>query len=220
MNRFQHQHIDGAGIGLRSNHYQHLLTCDARRCRTLIEGLPDVPWLELLTDNYLANGGQPLDYLQGIREPYPVHTIRQHNQPDWRARPGCDERIDLASGGVDLLVWRNGTEMRLDLLERLYDDITLDQLHQRLATGDCGQQGPPRHGTARAGSMAGLRCPQSGWARAGRPTSTLKQADPHPGNDNWTPRWYGASICSSSLPKMHDHGSPPIKDPGRPDRLR
>ena len=72
MSRFQHHSIDGAGIGLRSNHYQDLLARDAGRCRTIIEELPDVPWLEVLTDNYLGDGGQPLDYLQQIREHYPV----------------------------------------------------------------------------------------------------------------------------------------------------
>ena len=72
MSRFQHHHIHGAGIGLRSNHYQHLLTQDAGRCRRVLEELPEVPWLEVLTDNYLGDGGQPLHYLQQIREHYPI----------------------------------------------------------------------------------------------------------------------------------------------------
>ena len=72
---------------------------------------------------------------------YPVHTIWQHNQPDWQPQPGDDERIDLDAGGVELLIWRNGTEMRLDLLntdqrqvlELLYGGASLNELNQCLA---------------------------------------------------------------------------------------
>mgnify|MGYP000571276164 FL=1 len=51
----------GAGIGLRSVHYQ-----------TILEMLPDVPWFEALTDNYMGNGGLPLHYLEQVREHYPI----------------------------------------------------------------------------------------------------------------------------------------------------
>lgn len=53
--------IHGVGIGLRSQHYRHILT-----------NKPATPWLEALTDNYMADGGQPLDYLEQIRNHYPV----------------------------------------------------------------------------------------------------------------------------------------------------
>lgn len=53
--------INGAGVGLRSAHYQ-----------TVLETLPDVPWFEALTDNYMGNGGLPLYYLEKIREHYPI----------------------------------------------------------------------------------------------------------------------------------------------------
>lgn len=53
--------INGAGVGLRSAHYQ-----------TVLETLPDVPWFEALTDNYMGNGGLPLHYLEKIREHYPI----------------------------------------------------------------------------------------------------------------------------------------------------
>ncbi|WP_250656242.1 DUF692 domain-containing protein [Alkalimarinus coralli] len=51
----------GAGVGLRSIHYQ-----------TILETLPDIPWFEALTDNYMGNGGLPLQYLEQIREHYPI----------------------------------------------------------------------------------------------------------------------------------------------------
>lgn len=59
--QFSGQDIQGAGIGLRSAHYQ-----------TILNSRPSVPWFEALTDNYMGDGGQPLDYLQQVRELYPI----------------------------------------------------------------------------------------------------------------------------------------------------
>ena len=53
--------VCGAGLGLRSVHYQ-----------TILETLPDVAWFEALTDNYMGNGGLPLHYLEKISEHYPI----------------------------------------------------------------------------------------------------------------------------------------------------
>lgn len=52
--------IAGAGIGLRSQHYQDILMA-----------LPKVPWFEALSENYLG-GGSPLANLHQIRERYPL----------------------------------------------------------------------------------------------------------------------------------------------------
>ncbi len=52
--------IQGAGIGLRSQHYHHILTHQ-----------PAIPWLEALSDNYLG-GGLPLHHLELIRAHYPM----------------------------------------------------------------------------------------------------------------------------------------------------
>ncbi len=51
----------GAGIGLRSVHYQ-----------TILETLPAVPWFEALTDNYMGEGGLPLHYLEAVCNHYPI----------------------------------------------------------------------------------------------------------------------------------------------------
>ncbi|MBA2655697.1 MAG: DUF692 domain-containing protein [Tatlockia sp.] len=51
----------GLGLGLRSEHYQHI-----------IEKKPAVDWFEILTENYLVDGGNPLYYLDKIRENYPL----------------------------------------------------------------------------------------------------------------------------------------------------
>ena len=77
---------------------------------------------------------------------YPIHTIWQHNQPDWQPEPGDEGHIDLDAGGVELLIWRNGTEMRIDLLdaeqrqvlELLYTGVTLTELTRQLAIAGNG----------------------------------------------------------------------------------
>jgi uncharacterized protein len=51
----------GIGIGLRVNHYQHLLT-----------EKPAVDWLEIISENYMVDGGRPLEILDEILETYRV----------------------------------------------------------------------------------------------------------------------------------------------------
>jgi uncharacterized protein (UPF0276 family) len=51
----------GFGLGLRTDHYE-----------TVINEKPDVDWFEIITENYLVPGGQPLYYLDKIRENYPL----------------------------------------------------------------------------------------------------------------------------------------------------
>ncbi len=53
--------IQGVGIGLRSPHYE------------IIEReLPQVPWFEVLSDNYMGKGGSALQHLENIRNNYPI----------------------------------------------------------------------------------------------------------------------------------------------------
>ena len=51
----------GFGLGLRPDHYKEVL-----------ETLPAVDWLEIISENYLVDGGKPLHYLDRIREHYPM----------------------------------------------------------------------------------------------------------------------------------------------------
>ncbi len=51
----------GFGLGLRPDHYEQIVT-----------ELPPVDWFELLTENYMVEGGKPLHYLDRVREHYPV----------------------------------------------------------------------------------------------------------------------------------------------------
>ncbi len=60
MNRFSLPDL-GIGLGLRTVHYAHIL-----------EHRPDVAWFEVLSDNYMHTRGRPLDYLDRIKERYPI----------------------------------------------------------------------------------------------------------------------------------------------------
>jgi uncharacterized protein (UPF0276 family) len=51
----------GFGLGLRKEHYEAIL-----------QGQPTVDWFEILTENYLVEGGKPLRYLERIRADYPM----------------------------------------------------------------------------------------------------------------------------------------------------
>src|SRR5207344_3381256 len=51
----------GFGLGLRPQHYSEIL-----------EGSPQVDWFEVLSENYMIEGGQPLRMLDRICERYPV----------------------------------------------------------------------------------------------------------------------------------------------------
>ena len=55
-----HRHA-GLGLGLRTEHYTDFLTAKQA-----------VDWLEIITDNYLVDGGKPLVVLDRIRQNYPV----------------------------------------------------------------------------------------------------------------------------------------------------
>lgn len=53
--------VHAGGIGLRSAHY-----------REMLETLPDVGWLEVHSENFFGDGGQPHHFLSRLREHYPL----------------------------------------------------------------------------------------------------------------------------------------------------
>ena len=53
--------IQHCGIGLRAQHIDQILAEQ-----------PTIPWLEVLTDNYLLEGGVQQDYLLEVAEHYPL----------------------------------------------------------------------------------------------------------------------------------------------------
>jgi uncharacterized protein (UPF0276 family) len=60
-NRFNNQTNLGIGIGLRIPHYQHILTQK-----------PVVDWFEIISENFMCDGGRPLHILDQILEQYQV----------------------------------------------------------------------------------------------------------------------------------------------------
>src|SRR5436309_13944976 len=51
----------GFGLGLRAQHYDAIL-----------DGNPPIDWFEVISENYMLPGGQPLRVLERIRQRYPV----------------------------------------------------------------------------------------------------------------------------------------------------
>src|SRR5476651_348448 len=51
----------GFGLGLRAQHYDEILS-----------GNPPIDWFEVISENYMIPGGQPLRVLDQIRARYPV----------------------------------------------------------------------------------------------------------------------------------------------------
>ncbi len=68
----------GIGIGLRPHHYQEIF---AQK--------PDIDWFEIISENFMVEGGKPLENLERICESYPVV---QHG-------------VNLAIGSPDPLDW-------------------------------------------------------------------------------------------------------------------
>jgi len=53
--------LQGVGVGLRDPHLNHVL-----------EVMPDIPWFEILIDNYLNKGGKVFQNLSRIAQAYPL----------------------------------------------------------------------------------------------------------------------------------------------------
>jgi len=57
----KHHPFLGFGLGLRTDHFQHIL-----------DNRPELDWFEILSENFMVDGGKPLYFLDAIREHYPV----------------------------------------------------------------------------------------------------------------------------------------------------
>lgn len=60
-NQYTHNNVHGCGIGLRIDHFNQIE-----------ETPPDIPWFEVLSDNYLIEDTMQRNYLNRFRENYPV----------------------------------------------------------------------------------------------------------------------------------------------------
>ena len=62
MTRLSHKPFLGFGLGLRSEHYQEILDTRPRQ----------IDWFEIISENYMVDGGKPLYFLDRIRQDYPM----------------------------------------------------------------------------------------------------------------------------------------------------
>ncbi|HTY55702.1 MAG TPA: DUF692 domain-containing protein [Candidatus Binataceae bacterium] len=60
MNRAEFASL-GFGVGLRRPHYSHIL-----------ETNPKMDWFEVISENFMVDGGRPLEVLEGVRNNYPI----------------------------------------------------------------------------------------------------------------------------------------------------
>ena len=51
----------GFGVGLRRQHYSYVL-----------ENRPKIDWFEVISENFMVDGGRPLEVLEGVRSNYPI----------------------------------------------------------------------------------------------------------------------------------------------------
>ena len=120
----------GFGLGLRKDHYE-----------TILSEKPAIDWFEVITENYLVPGGKPLDYLDRIREHYPLvmHgvslSIGSTGPLDWdyvRQVKALANRIELLWVS-DHLCWTglNGINMH-DLLPLPYTEEAVDRVVGRV----------------------------------------------------------------------------------------
>jgi uncharacterized protein len=92
-NRFNNFTDYGIGIGLRAPHYDHILT---RK--------PVVDWFEIISENFMIDGGRPLHVLDQILEQY---RVVQHGVSMYFGSAGRPEREHLRR--LKNLVKRTGT---------------------------------------------------------------------------------------------------------------
>jgi uncharacterized protein len=121
----------GFGLGVRPVHYEALLG----------EQRGSVDWLEALTENYLGLGGQPLRYLERLREHYPIvfHgvslSIGSTDELNTRYLHQVRELADRfeASWISDHLCWTGVNDINVhDLLPVPFTAEALDHLVERI----------------------------------------------------------------------------------------
>jgi uncharacterized protein (UPF0276 family) len=90
----------GYGLGLRTEHYDAVLS-----------DKPDVDWFEILSENYMVDGGKPLHYLTRIRE---------HN-------PMVMHGVSMSIGSVEPLNWDYLVRLK-SLIQRVQPEWISDHL--------------------------------------------------------------------------------------------
>jgi len=123
--------IQGAGLGLRSPHYQHILTQK-----------PAIPWFEVLSDNYLGAGGLPLHHLEQVRQDYPITlhgvgmSLGSTDSLNWEYLTRLKQLADRLEPAYisDHLAWISVSQHYLnDLVPLPYTEAALEHVAQRIS---------------------------------------------------------------------------------------
>ncbi|MES9988191.1 MAG: DUF692 domain-containing protein [Candidatus Thiodiazotropha endolucinida] len=120
----------GYGLGLRRQHYDDVL-----------ESRPDVDWFEIISENYMVDGGKPLHYLSRIRELYPmvmhgvsmsIGSIEPLDYTYLKKLKALIERVEPVWFS-DHLCWTGVNKLNLhDLLPLPYTEEALDHVVERI----------------------------------------------------------------------------------------
>ncbi len=120
----------GCGIGLRRQHYAEVL-----------EHRPSIDWFEIVSENFMVEGGRPLAILDAVRERYPLvmHGVSMSlgsadplNRAYLRELRALAHRVEPAWIS-DHLCWTGVRGRNLhDLLPLPFNDATLDYVARRI----------------------------------------------------------------------------------------
>lgn len=121
----------GYGLGLRSDHYESVL-----------QTRPSVDWFEILSENYMVDGGKPLHYLNRIREHYPmvmhgvsmsIGSVEPLNRDYLKQLKALIQRVEPVWIS-DHLCWtgRNGLNLH-DLMPLPYTEEAIQHVVERVA---------------------------------------------------------------------------------------
>ena len=109
----------GFGLGLRHEHYEEIVANPGK-----------VSWFEALSENYMVDGGMPLDWLDKFRRDYPMAL----------------HGVSMSIGSIDPL-----NQDYLDALKRLIDRVQPMWVSDHLCF--TGLRGINMHDLLRAGVM-------------------------------------------------------------------
>jgi uncharacterized protein (UPF0276 family) len=121
----------GYGLGLRSAYYQQIL-----------EQSPDVDWFEVVSENFMVQGGKALYYLDAIAERYPLvmHGVSLSIGGPHALDPDYLQQLRKLADRVqpawisDHLCWSRGNAHQLhDLLPLPYTEESLEYIAGRVA---------------------------------------------------------------------------------------
>ena len=123
--------VHGFGLGLRTEHY-----------RDFVDAPQDADWLEIISENYLVDGGKPLHFLDRIRRDYPMvmHGVSLSiggsdplDRDYLRRLKALVQRVEPAWVS-DHLCWTGHEQLNLhDLLPMPYTEEALAHLAPRVA---------------------------------------------------------------------------------------